>query len=407
MNSAHRIDAPAFDTVWDGLGLDEEDLAAKTRRGGMGGPVGCLLGVGTVLGLLGLFLGVLASAVDGTTGALVIVPSLILMVGCVIFAFRRMSAARSHFGETVVAPLFQQLLDGMTAQDRAGGQELRLQARYELDGRVDRSLLRESGLFFDTRMPQEDVVTGRFGRTEFVLADLKWQSAEDPQRSASGGSAQQSAMSRNRARARIRRDLDTGSMDRDAVEREIDRRLSGSGTSLPFADMIGDAVSAQVTKLEKQAEVLTPSLIVFSADFHKSFTSTTRFQPMKRTRGLEAMDDATAAAQGLQPLALAGLDLPRGVRGWTSDPAEAHYLLSPQLILALTDFSRRAGTDAIGISFAGSRMTVAVGGDTDLFSLDPRNPDIREMSRAIYDDLIRFLSLVEHFDLNTRIWSKR
>ena len=43
MNSAHRIDAPAFDTVWDGLGLDEEDLAAKTRRGGMGGPVGCLL----------------------------------------------------------------------------------------------------------------------------------------------------------------------------------------------------------------------------------------------------------------------------------------------------------------------------------------------------------------------------
>jgi hypothetical protein len=51
-------------------------------------------------------------------------------------------------------------------------------------------------------------------------------------------------------------------------------------------------------------------------------------------------------------------------------------------------------------------MTVAVGGDTDLLSLDPTNPDIREMSRAIYEDLIRFLSLVEHFDLNTRIWSK-
>ena len=107
------------------------------------------------------------------------------------------------------------------------------------------------------------------------------------------------------------------------------------------------------------------------------------------------------------PLDLAGLDLPRGEHGWTTDPAEAHYLLSPQLIVALNDFSRRAGTDAIGISFAGSRMTVAVGGDTDLFSLDPTNPDIREMSRAIYDDLIRFLSLVEHFDLNTRIWSKR
>lgn len=407
MSSAHRIDAPSFDTVWDGLGLDERELAAKTRGGGMGGPVGCLLGVGTILGLVGFFLGVLAAAIDGTIGALVIVPSLILLVGCVILAFRRMSAARSHYGETVAAPLFQQLLDGMTAQDRAGGQELRLQARYEMDGRVDRRLLRESGLFFDTRMPQEDVVTGRFGRTDFVLADLKWQSAEDPRQSTSGGSAEQSAMSRNRARALVRRDLDTESMDRDAVEREVDRRLSRGGTSLPFADMIGDAVSAQVAKLEKQAEVLTPSLIVFSADFHKSFTSTTRFQPTARTRGLEAMDDSTAAAQGLQPLALAGLDLPRGVRGWTNDPAEAHYLLSPQLIVALNDFSQRAGTDAIGISFADSRMTVAVGADTDLLSLDPTNPDIREMSRGIYDDLVRFLSLVEHFDLNTRIWSKR
>lgn len=43
MSNAHRIDAPSFDTVWDSLGLDEKELAAKTRGGGMGGPVGCLL----------------------------------------------------------------------------------------------------------------------------------------------------------------------------------------------------------------------------------------------------------------------------------------------------------------------------------------------------------------------------
>ena len=60
MSSAHRIDAPDFDTVWDGLGLDEQALSARTRGAGMGGPVGCLL------------------------------------VGCVILAFRRMSAARNH-----------------------------------------------------------------------------------------------------------------------------------------------------------------------------------------------------------------------------------------------------------------------------------------------------------------------
>ena len=407
MSSAHRIDAPDFDTVWDGLGLDEQALSARTRGAGMGGPVGCLLGVGAILGILGFFLGVLAAAIDGTVGVLVIVPSLILLVGCVILAFRRMSAARNHYGETVATPMLQQLLDGMAAQDRADGSELRLQARYEMDGRLDRGLLRESGLFFDTRMPQEDVVTGRFGRTEFVLADLKWQSAEDPRQSTSGGSAEQSAMSRHRERALIRRDLDTDAMDRDAVRQEIDRRASGSGSRLPFADVIGDAVSAQASKLEEQAALLTPSLIVFSADFHKDFTSTTRFLPEQRTRGLEGMDRESAHAAGFVPLDLAGLDLPRGVHGWTTDPAEAHYLLSPQLILALNDFSRRAGTDAIGISFAGSRMTVAVGGDTDLFSLDPRNPDIRETSRTIYDDLIRFLSLVEHFDLNTRIWSKR
>lgn len=404
MSSPHRIDAPDFDTVWDGLGLDEQALATRTQGAGMGGPVGCLLVAAAVLGLIGFFGGVLVSLVDGTIGALVIVPSLVLLAGGVFLGIRRMSAAREDYSTTAAAPMLQQLFDGMTARDRTSGEPLPLDAQYALDGRVDRALLHESGLFFDTRMPQEDVVTGRFGRTEFVLADLKWQSAEETR--AAGGASGPSVHELNRVRAEVRRDLDTGSMTRDEVEQEVRRRTESSG-SIPFADVIGDAVNAQVAKLEEQAALLTPSLVVFSADFHKDFTSTTRFLPEKRTRGLEGMDREKAAARGLAPLDIAGLELPRGVHGWTSDPAEAHYLLSPQLIVALTEFSRRAGTDAVGVSFAGSRMTVAVGADTDLFSLDPKNPDIRETSRAIYDDLIRFLSLVEHFDLNTRIWSKR
>ncbi|MBB3023290.1 MULTISPECIES: DUF3137 domain-containing protein [Helcobacillus] len=103
---------------------------------------------------------------------------------------------------------------------------------------------------------------------------------------------------------------------------------------------------------------------------------------------------------------LVGTQTPDGVDGWTSDQAEARYLVTPQLIEALNAFVAEAGSDAVAVSFTDNRMNIAVGVDTDRFSLDPTNGDIRAATEQIYRDMVRFLRLVQDFDLNTRIWTK-
>lgn len=118
------------------------------------------------------------------------------------------------------------------------------------------------------------------------------------------------------------------------------------------------------------------------------------------------MSKKEAAESGLQPMNMAGIELPKGVQGWTNDQAEARYLLTPQLILALNGLITESGSDAVSISFTGSRINIAIGLDENYFSLDPKNADVKASTERIYNDIVRFLSLVEDFNLNTRIWTK-
>lgn len=94
--------------------------------------------------------------------------------------------------------------------------------------------------------------------------------------------------------------------------------------------------------------------------------------------------------------------------GWTSDQVEARYLLTPELMLAISDAAERMESDRIAVSFRDSWMYFAVVLDEDRFSLSmqPDEDQGYQIARSIYDDLVAFLSLIEHFNLNTRIWSK-
>ena len=93
---------------------------------------------------------------------------------------------------------------------------------------------------------------------------------------------------------------------------------------------------------------------------------------------------------------------------WTSDQAEARYLITPQLMLAISDAVERVDSKRVAVSFKGSRMYFAVVLDEDRFSLgfNKNDDDGYQMAKDIYDDLVAFISLIEHFNLNTRIWTK-
>lgn len=403
MAANRDLTIPPFEQIWARMNVDEAAVRADTKDLRFEGGAGAVLKIGMCLGVIGFFLGVLAYFVSNTLGILIILPSVAIMGVSVFVGLKRAGAASDTFTESVGAPLMRQLLDGMASHDTVSGDASPMQAAYTPRGEVPRPLLAASGLVYDTRMVQEDVVTGRLGATDFVLADLKWRSAITPEERArenSEPSERQWREWRSVARKRLN---DTGlRVTRSMVQAEAETMYWRSRRRSALEQKLADALDAKM----REAHRLGPSLVFFSADFHKHFTSETYFLPRKRVRGLEAMEKREADGAGLEPMRLVGTQMPDGVDGWTSDQAEARYLVTPQLIEALNAFVAEAGSDAVAVSFTDNRMNIAVGVDTDRFSLDPTNGDIRAAAEQIYRDMVRFLRLVQDFDLNTRIWTK-
>src|SRR5699024_2354745 len=150
-------------------------------------------------------------------------------------------------------------------------------------------------------------------------------------------------------------------------------------------------------------------MIVVAADYHKELTSKTYLLPRKpQEQAIRNFGADSAARGGMEPLQLEDPEITARFSGWTSDQVEARYLLTPELMLAISDAAERVGWEHIAVSFRGSWMSFAVALDEDRFSfhLDISDDGGYSVAKSIYEDLVAFLSLVEHFNLNTRIWSK-
>src|SRR5699024_9832831 len=128
----------------------------------------------------------------------------------------------------------------------------------------------------------------------------------------------------------------------------------------------------------------------------------------REDQAIRNFSEESAAQGGMEPLTLEDPGISQRFVGWTSDQVEARYLLTPELMLAISDAAERMESDRIAVSFRDSWMYFAVVLDEDRFSLSmqPDEDQGYQIARSIYDDLVAFLSLIEHFNLNTRIWSK-
>ncbi|MCR8658758.1 DUF3137 domain-containing protein [Paenibacillus endoradicis] len=91
----------------------------------------------------------------------------------------------------------------------------------------------------------------------------------------------------------------------------------------------------------------------------------------------------------------------------TSDDIEARYLLSPNFMEQILDF-KKSHNEQIDISFVDSYMCIAIASDSNYFE-EPMHKvnDAGYRMKAVYEDLKFFFGLIEEFDLNTRIWSKK
>lgn len=399
-----RISAPDFDTVWTKIEQDAGQLSRNTAWMGSWSGKGLLLGLPAVLGVVLIFVALLSFFIGQPLFALLcIVVGLTLMIPSVMIGLRHYKQASDQHAQQVVAPMIEALAEGMTATSSTG-QQAELKASYDPQGGIPVSVLSTSGFIRDPKARQEDFISGTFGDTRFMLSDVKWQSSEVEL-------SDESKARLERKRRREERANDRELREKHGVHwRYYKERQQRGGSLLDFVpDSIKNSVQEKYSEFEAMSEAAGPSMVMFAADFHKDFSSKTYLLPRKtESQAIRNFTEDSAAGDGMEPMELEDPGITKRFAGWTSDQVEARYLLSPELMLAISDVADRMGSECIAVSFRGSWMYFAVVLDEDRFSfqLDTDNDGGYSVAKAIYEDLVTFLSLVEHFNLNTRIWSK-
>lgn len=405
MSRMQRIDVPDFETIWPRLQPQVEQLAERqeARRGSSGSQA--LKVISMLLGLILAFIGLFSLLNGNLFGLVLFAIGALLVLAPLRWLKNYLTESRSDSAENVVEPLVDTLIKEMAAQP-LGAEEARLQASYELDGRIPAPVLKQSRFIADTSIPQEDLISGTFGATDFMLGDLKWEATRIPE----------SDEARERREKKRRRELaseynkqHSNSDGYRAKDRKhyIDQKMrSGTG----FEDTkLGRQLAAKLKEYDDSLQQATgSSMVFFSADFHKEFTSSTMLLPQQESMALRRISDETAEKLKVEPLRLEDTQITKFFHGWTDDQTEARYLVTPELMVALNELIERLGTKHVAVSFSQSRMFIAAVLDRNYFSLDSVQSlnDGKAEVKEIYEDLVYFLSLVEHFNLNTRIWSK-
>lgn len=148
--------------------------------------------------------------------------------------------------------------------------------------------------------------------------------------------------------------------------------------------------------------------IFFAADFNKEFRGETLVVPDTAERHLGMVGRALQAAASGGRLRLVELEDPEFERAFvvrSSDPIEARYLLSPSLMRRILAFHQNTGSQ-LRLSFTRGHVYLAVPVPGDLFSVSLHAPLDAAKLRAWAGELLFATSIVDEFDLNTRIWSK-
>lgn len=344
-------------------------------------------------------------------GMLALVLAVIIAAPTVVYVMRQMNQASGQYSQTVVAPMLEALVEELSARTVTGS-ESNLKASYDPDGGISRSVLSSSGFIRDANATQEDYIRGTFGDTDFMISDVKWQTSKIE---LSQEAKQRQARRQERERKRHDRERDRRLRDKHGDSWRIHKRIedhrrnsSGSLTDLLPGSLV-EQVKEKYSRFEESTNRMGPSMVFFVADFHKDFNSRTYLLPRKREdQAIRSFTEESAAKTGLEPMVLEDPEITKRFEGWTTDQAEARYLITPQLMLAISDAAERMESDRIAVSFNGTRMYFAVVMDTDRFSLgfQKNEDDGYQMAKEIYEDLVAFISLIEHFNLNTRIWTK-
>lgn len=335
---------PTFNEAMQGIASELRDLDRKRQ-----GFVASLKKHGIALGICLALIIACAVVIDSFI--------LVAMIGLIIYIIvaaillgKKHQKFRHAFKQVVVAGLTNELL--RLCQLPGETDAYRYESHFSPQHRVDDSLIKESRLFnFQIdKIKGEDLFYGRLGLTDFKFSELTL----------------------------------------------IQIRTSTNGK--------GHTTRTEHTMFDG---------ILFVADFHKDFEGVTilktahmfnsgalggLFAPLRNAFGIFAKERK-------RNIALENEDFNRAFHVQTTDDIKARYILTSSMMERLLQF-RNKHHDKVEVSFVHSKMYIALSAKKNYFEPKVLRPIEPEQARAVYDDLIFLFSLVEEFDLNTRIWSK-
>lgn len=149
----------------------------------------------------------------------------------------------------------------------------------------------------------------------------------------------------------------------------------------------------------------------FIADFNKSFSSQVLLWSDRSPKFLKTLKKKFSFLSGWQVINLQVINLEdpefeKYYIAYGKYQVEARYILSTSLVRRIIDYRKRYGSQ-IYISFKDSLMYIGISGD---FSFSPAILGIvknYQRLKEIYETLLMVISIVDEFNLNTRIWSKQ
>lgn len=302
-----------------------------------------------ILTILAAIVGTAASLLTGMPEAIAVtgVVAVVAAIVMIVRMRRHYAAYREHFKQLIVRGAVRELVELCRLPDETP--EYRYTWAYHPDDRISDAHI-DNCLLFTERIDEvsgEDLIQGRLGLTSFELSELEL----------------------------VR------------IERSTNSK--------------GHTSTRHVTVFEG---------VLFVADFHKSFQGVTLLLAngwMGTSGFLNKLSNNLTNLFAKTKMVNIDLEHPEFNRYFdtnTSDEIEARYLLSPNFIERVLAF-KSWHDEKVEFAFVGSRMYVAISTGASFFEPSVRRTTQQQLEQ-IYEELLFFFSLIEHFDLNTRIWSK-
>ncbi|WP_027086559.1 DUF3137 domain-containing protein [Cohnella panacarvi] len=138
--------------------------------------------------------------------------------------------------------------------------------------------------------------------------------------------------------------------------------------------------------------------LVLVADFHKHFEGTTVIESRKGkiSRSLHHVGDRMGTISH---------DFDKQFRVWTTDETTARYLLPVDMLERLVELRKRYSKKGMSICLHQGKLTIAIHW-IDYFEVKGTKKLENNGILHTYNEIRSILDIVDHLNLNTRIWSK-